>query len=120
MIDQNDVMTITLNDNTNGFALASKMDIMNGRLHNGIYIKAIPIDPNKSQKEIEGILLYTNNELNLYSKLTMKLRYRKNGSLRYTIFQPIKYDVYYKEVEDEDNSKRKIFLELLDFLEKSV
>ena len=95
----------------------SKYDILNNKLKLGSYIKAVPSDPNKSSVTLYGFLIKINIENNLYSKTTLTLKYIQDGITKFLKIYPIKYDIYYKIIEDK---KRKLFMSLLEQLDSNT
>ena len=94
-----------------------KYDILNNKLKLESYIKAIPIDDNKNSTIFYGFLTNIKIENNLYSKTTLTLKYTQNGITKFIKMYPIKYDVYVKKIEDK---KRKLFIQLLEKLNKNT
>jgi hypothetical protein len=98
----------------NNYNEVKKYDILNSKLKLGSYIKAIPCDQNKNQPTLYGFLTKVNIENNLYSKTTLTLKYMQNGITKFIKIYPIKYDIYFKTIEDK---KRKLFMSFLEQLE---
>ncbi len=102
-------------EETTEYNEVDKYYILNGKLKLGSYIKAVPIDHNKNSTIFYGFLTSINIENNLYSKTTITIKYMKDGQTKFIKLYPIKYNVYYKIIEDK---KRKMFQELLANLSK--
>jgi hypothetical protein len=120
MIDDNDIMTITLNQLPVEFSPVSKNMLMNESIPLGVEIYAEPIDPNNKLPIILGTLVSIQNQSRLFSKLILKIRLRSGY---YRIFYPIKYDVFYKQKvkqsqsEIKEDRKRANMLALLEQLD---
>ena len=119
MINDNDIMTISINNHIPlEFTPVSKHMLMNYALPIGVEIHAEPIDFNKKQPIINGVFVSINNERNLYSRLTMKIR-TDSGS--YKTFMPIKYDILYRykktKKEIENDNMRATMMAYLEQLE---
>lgn len=114
MIDDNDIMTITINDNIPyEFSPLSKFTILNNQLQKGAEIIAIPIDPNYNRPTIQGVFVSIKNEFNLFSRVTIKIRTNNN---RYKSFMPIKYDIVYRYTQSKETLQRKAFIDLFESL----
>ena len=97
-------------EETTEYVSIDKYYILNNKLKLGSYIKAEPIDNNKKNTTFYGFVTSIKIENNLYSKTTLTLKYIKDGRAKFIKFYPIKYDIYYKIIEDK---KRKMFEDLL-------
>ena len=97
------------------YNIVKKYDILNNKLKLGAYIKAEPIDENRNSTTFYGFLTKITIEKNLYSKTTLTLKYSQNDKIKFIKIYAIKYDIYYKTIEDK---KRKIFIQLLENLGK--
>ena len=93
MINNNDIMTISLNHNLpSEFIPASKFMFLNNSIPLGVEIYAEPIDPNKKFPIILGTLISISNS-HLYSKLILKVRLHSGF---YRSFLPIHYNLLYR------------------------
>ena len=109
-----DIMTITLSNSIpSEFSPVSKYTLMNRNLPCGVEILAIPIDPNYNRPAIKGTLVSIYNEFNLFSRLTMKIRF---DSGHYKIFSPIKYDISFRYKKTKEDLKREAIINLLNSL----
>jgi hypothetical protein len=100
------------NISENGYIGISKYDILNNKIQLGSFIRANPINPSKNT--LYGFLIKIDIKNNLYSKTTMMLKFIQNGKPIFIKIYPIKYDMFYKVLEDK---KRKMFESLLQKLD---